>query len=517
MTKRETILGRIEAGRTYLLGLAGKAERYATRYREMGGRLLYVGEDDGGAASQPLGQINYPAINVRQKVASTAYSAPDFAVKCVDRDAAEAVRRALVTTWRQHSVLRTVRQALMSRILSGIGFVAYLWEADRGFVVEHVKAADLFVDPHIQDSTWNSMRWGGRRISLPTWVAEQRYPGIGARTGAESRPSSDRRDSICVDVYWDADTEAEVCGQDVLAVRENPYGRVPIVAMLGDINPESSRNSEFPLGDYDQVIGASEMLRRLQDIMNTAGQHGGGYAWVDGAALDPASREAILRGDHTKVVVLNGLTGDKAMGYTPVMPVNPALLSGMQYIGAGIDADMGVTQYQRGVVSNSPKFATEAMLTQSSSGVRGQVARVEYEEFCSTLAQVQVLLTVAYGDPGIIGPDVWQAFASVEEVRVVEDSASWRDPAMEEQAAMQLFQSVIQAMPTYIQLAQQGLIREIPNAVRFLNDVLLARRGRERESYWLTVEPVQTAQPDTPTQDGTEPTPGVGPEEAVVG
>lgn len=520
MIGKDEILGRIEAGRTYMRGLAAKAERHAARYRELGGRKWFGEDGSGLSMTQPLGQINYPAINTRQKVSATAYSAPDFAVRGPGSEESEAVRQALIASWRERRYLRVTRHALMARILSGMGFVAYLWDTRDGFVLEHVSAKDMFADPHTIDATWNSLRWAGRRITLPGWVAEQRYPGIMDRAGKTGMDAqSDRSDAIRIDVYWDPETEAEVWDGEILDRRPNPYGRVPIVALQGDINPDLTSGGEFALGDYDQVTGAAEMLRRMQDIMNNAAQHGGGYAWVDGAVLDPASREALLSGNYSRPVVLNGSTGDKAIGWTAIQPVNPALLEGMRYISSGIDADMGVTQYQRGVLQHSAKFATEAMMLQSASGVRGAEARTEFEQFCSELAEAQVRLVAEFGDPYAMPPGLWRAFTQVESVRVVEESASWRDPAMEQQSSMQLLNTVSSLMPTFLQMAQMGLLSHVPNLVPLLNDVYRAFKRRELETYWLPVEPAAAADPaagGAPTE-GPQPAPGAGMETVNAG
>ena len=489
MTDQE-VLGRVKAGREFLGSQALKEVRTASRYRTMlGDPTNSTSSVDNG---QPLGQINYPAINARQKVSSTAYTAPDFLVKCGDPENSERVRTVMRSLWTSRGHMRTMKRTLMRRVLSGMAWVTYLWDAKDGFVVDPVRARDLAVDPHVKDETWDTLRWGARRVVLPAWVAEQRYPGLTDRHGIRTKPSADGSDRVEIWTYWDDKLEVEIYDDEVIKRGENLYGEVPILTFQGGIDPEG----EMATGDYDEITGASEMLRRLQMILNDAATHHGGYMWVRSEAVDEAVKQQLMAGNWRGVVPVDGVSGDEAMGYVPAMPLSGAVMDALRYVSNGIDADQGVPQYSRGVVSQPAKFATEAMMVQSSSGARGSEARADYEAFCSRVADRHVRCVGEFGNPEVMGEDLWRAFADVIDVRVIEESASYKDPAAEQAAALQLLQTMQSVYPLFVQAAQAGLVTEVPNLKPLVDDVLRHWRKRELEQYWAAApQPAPQAAP----------------------
>lgn len=514
LTKDQIIIDRVKQGWKHMRPHASKADSAARRYRDPSasglagaGTSAQAPDPTGGARDLPKGEVNYLAINVRQKLSAICFNNPDFAVTCTLADNEKIVREYLRDKWRKGRWARIIEQVYLDRTLSGMGFLAYLWDPTDGFVLEYCAPREMIFDPHTMDTTWNRPRWAGRRIRMPLEDAKARY-GAAIEAGlSDTTPGVivDSPEAIAqvveVDLYWDAQTEAEVFGDRVLRIRPNLYQQVPILVIQGDINPQGP----FALGDYDEAHGAFEMFRDLMRILNRTARHGGGYAWCRKDMIDDSVVDEVVDGTYDGVIPLNGATGEEAFGYTEVMPVSDATLRAIDLVSAGVDADQAVNQYQRGATTRDAKFATQAALEISTSGARAARAQEEFEAFCEEIARRCVEVSRLFGlddragDPTEDETLLWEALCDVDDLRVIRESAAWKDPGVDQQAAMTLLKVVVETYEMFMQAYQAGLVTKVPNLEAYLNDVLRAFRRREQSDYW-----VQPAMPMMPQ-------PGVGP------
>jgi hypothetical protein len=523
LTKKDLILGRLPKGIAFVKrGLSERDNAACKRFldgSEYGATLLGISDYDGIGilpASQETGSVNYLAINIATKVASIAIGDPDFHVEATDDPMMEAdppnkeiARRFLKSLWKAKQWARVSRKALLKRSLSGLGIVAYLWDAEKGPVFEHVRAADFAIDPNVID--WNGPRWAARRIYLPKDEAEERWPGhdfdVMQEKGQSQKgfPSLDaapewkRTDVVELWCYWDALTEAVVYGDVVLEHDDNLYGKIPLLTLEGDLAPES----EFSLGDYDGATGLQAMLARLQAAINDQAEHGGAIPWYNPALLGDAGKEALADGHPSGWLPTQSDPADGAFGIIPSTPINPALLEAFSMVQKGLDSFTGVNEYQRGVISQGAEFATEAALLAQQSGARGNQSRIEFEQFVDRMARAVIDLMVKFG-PSLADQfdendgRLLQACAAVTDICVIESSTTYKNPAYEMQAAIQLVTSL---MP-FIQL---GII----NPQKAATKLIQASGERDAASWLMPLMPPQASVPGLPVP-GAEGTPQGG-------
>ena len=506
-TERKQVTDGIAAARRFMRPRAEKHRDCCRRYIDPSGDGAM--RHDGGVRDMPEGEVNWMAMNIRQKLAVLAYNHPDHICTCSSPDNAQIVRAYLKDAWRAGGWRRIVMQSALDMFISGLGFMGYLWDTT-GFVAEYVAPGDILADPNTVDATWNRLRAGGWTIRMPVEDAKARY---GKEVAGSATVGEDINDGIStinwdapyvsVDLWWTEDSEYEVVGETILK-RPNLYGRVPLLVLQGNLDPRS----HFAVGDYDEALGASELLRKLMNILGFVGRFGNGYPWVRADMLDGDVREAVLEGSHDGVIPITAGTGSDVFGYTPVTPLNPALTEAIRMVSAGVDADQAVDQYSRGAVTRPSSFATEAALQVSAGGARAAQVRANFEEFCEGLSRACVdvsrkfLLDPRKGEPTDAERMIWEALLDCDDVRIVEESTTWRDPGQDLAQAVQVFDLALRAWPTFMQMAQMGLASAVPNLQTMAEDVLRAARRRQTDSYFVPVDPAAMV---------PQATPGVGP------
>jgi hypothetical protein len=514
--KADRLIARIGAGVRFMAPYVKRHSNHARRYVDSVTATLRA---DGEERMQATGIANYIAVNLRHKVAAIAFSTPDFIVSTDDPGAAEVVREFLKASWRKGRWARTARRVLLDRCMSGLGCAAVVWSTLEGVAVEYVRPEDVSVDPNTTDALWQRPRWAARLVAMPMYQARQRYGRNYQRSGrigmlgeydgnlivaadrdsdAEAEAGDEDLRPTYVWVYWDAEEEIEIDASGILNRGPNLYKRVPLHFLPGDVTPVG----EFPDGDYDTAWGLQDQAQRLANALNAAAREGVGRQWLNRAMLDEADIEKLLSGSHQGPVMVTGM-GQDAGGYWTPQPLSPAILDAMQRALNALDAAQGVTEYDRGVVESSPEFATQAVMMQRRSGARSVLLQKEFEAYVDTIANEVVRLTQEFGlDPAQAGPiddrsvTLWKMLASTHEVRVVEESSSYRDPVQDAQTAMQMLTSVVQMFPAFVSAAQAGLVTQVPNLQKFLEDALRALRKRDLREYWVEMPQGEVPQGD---------------------
>lgn len=497
------ITGRIEAGTRFMKPHADKEQRFATRYIDSSAKSL--SQDPETQGTLPVGEVNYMAMNIRQKVSSMAVGAPDFLVRTGDPMNSELIRKDIKDNWRRKKWGAIFRRVLTSRFVGGAGFVTYLWDRKEGFKIEYVHSKDLFMDPNTTYETWSNVRHGGRYIYLPREVAEARYGKVFdppnedpdralEDSGWETRAMREKN-AVKIALYFDEIEQVEMYGDKVLKAKRNWYDRVPIRALIGDPNPHP--DSEFPLSDYDTSLGTFEMYRRMLNVMNNTAANGGGLFWLRSEFIDEAIRQKVVEGTHQGPILVTGLPGNEAVGYTAAQTLSDSVLKSIEMMQRGLSSDQGVNDYDRGVLGNDkPEFATEAALLARRSGSRGTLARIDFEQFIEDLIMEMIRLTQQFGlDPANGEPTdeavaLWEAYKDVLEIRIVEESLGFKDPSLVQQQNMQLMESSLGLVEI---MAAQG---KVPNFIRLYEDTLRSFDRKNTDEYLIPIQlPVPGQEP----------------------
>ncbi|HLK55048.1 MAG TPA: hypothetical protein VKU00_00700, partial [Chthonomonadaceae bacterium] len=315
-------------------------------------------------------------------------------------------------------------------------------------------------------------------------------------------PSPVNRDTVELWCYWDETTEAVLFGSEVLFKGPNLYGQVPLYFLEGEVAPES----EFSLGDYDTATGLQEMLARLQSQINDQAENGGAIGWYNGALLPDGSKQAFEDGRPSGFVEISGGGAEDVFGYVSGQQMSPALLEAFRMAQQGLDSVTGVNEYQRGVINNSVKFATEAAMLANQSGARGNQARIVFEQFIDRVAKAVLKVVLKFG-PALMeeqaSPEDMMLFAAltgVTDICVLEGSTAYKDPVADMQSSLQL----LQVMMPFI---QAGLVNPLP----MITDVFRAFGKRDVGKYVNSQAATQNGMQGAASSVPTQPMPPGGP------
>jgi hypothetical protein len=473
-----------------------RAKRNQNRYR--------FGINAGGVGSSgidvdldtlAIGEPNPVAVNIRLKVANVGIANPDFYVTTDTPEFSEIIRMYTREHWRKKHWTRVTQRALLSRYITGLGLISTTWDRMQGFIPEYIPIEDFWPDPDTTYEEWSNLNWCFRRVWVRRDAAKARYGDkIDATEGTrnlgsvqQSRIKSARiSDSIPIIIYTDANYEIEL-DEDVgkiLGIRPNPWGRVPIRAIIGDPDPLT----EWPMGDYDTISGVAEMHRNLSNQINWTAQNPG-IPCVYAETLDEKSKDAIASGDIPDRIILQGIPMEgqaPPFTWSQPAPLDTSVLTALGLVSNAIDADQGSGQYDRGVIENRAGSATEAAIQANRSTSRSLQNKSALETLLEEISRDLIDATHEFGLDPIQGPVtdeayiLWQAAGEVKEIRVIEESLAYKAPELREQSAIMRLQQAATLAPTLMQIGAR-----IPNLERYLNDVLIAGGKQDTEQYWL--------------------------------
>lgn len=479
LTDDQKIISRIEAAKEAIESHASRDRANCLRYvdpSQEGSQSfgLYSEDPNLGVLDQAVGDVPYLQTNIHTKAAAVAFGNPDWYVDSQQPETAFIVKLYLQSLWTSRKWKRLTEKALIKRCVSGLGCLAYLWDEKTGPELEHVSLSDLFVDPFVTE--WHDLRYAGRTITMPRDEALAKWPdkadelGPGLEEDEGAGADYKRTQGIELDVYWDQTTEAVRYGETLLSKTENLYGKVPLVFLLGDYDPRAT--TEFPQGDMDICGGIAEMRTRLTDVINNQAQHGGTLTLYNAAAFSTKGRQELEDGREQGLLECKDL--EDAIKRVPAEDLSPTVMTAEGRMEAAMDAAQGVNQYMRGVVTQDPKFATQVGATSQMSGARGTQQRLEYEYFLNELATAVLSMTAKFAQATTPEEQILlQAVEAVTEVTAVEQSTSYKDPALETAAAAQDIQLLAPIAPM-VGLNMQALVE----------DYLRARGKRDMSRYF---------------------------------
>ncbi len=399
--------------------------------------LSEYGED------QAIGGVNHTRTNEQTKLDSLAIADPDFHIDSVVPDLVEAQRTLVLAAWNRCRLTWWTRKALLNRNMIGLGILAYLYDKDRGPVFEHVRLTDFAPDPHFTDIT--NLRYATRRIRLPRDIASKLFPQYDrlfmppdneTQSGYDSLGGNRKSNAIEFKVYWDKDTEATMYGSTIVQKGKNHYGKVPLIFLEGDPSPDRDHST----GDYDNVTGLQEGHSMFMEALLSQGMHGGPINLFNRAAFDKKAAQGLEQGRQQGFININGGDFERAIYRVPSEPVNPLMVQGLELLTQAIDEATSVNSPMRGTPLDS-RTATESVQVSNQAGARFAQARIAYELFLAKVAETLIDLIIRFERPDNKEHLVMlQIFSAIKQIRVVETSTAYKDPAAEKQEAATLTQ-----------------------------------------------------------------------------
>lgn len=508
LTPVELVKARISAGKKFTARFSKKDRIASKRFLDsssLQSGLDSVDEpDNDGELPEDLaeGQINYLTLNTIIKTHSITLHDPDFYVKGGDfppelqaqalitgqplPNVTEIVRKRLKEKWDEYERAELARAIFQQQDISGHGFAFFRWDAEKNWNCwEYAQSKDVLLDPHVTSTTWHQLRWAARKIRMPREEFLERYPDKAQEVLDHDmtilEDSRTVRQAIEVTVYWDSTSEYHLHGEEtVLEAGQNLYGRVPLLQMLGEINPLSP----YRLGTFDLASGVQKMHSDLQDQLNAQAKHGGPRVVINAEDETDELAKQFDYGPKEQAIRVQGTPVTDYIGVVEGGGIDAALFQAIDMQAKAADAYCGVNEYMRGVPTSDPKFASQIAAVQQHAGVRGISDQKKYERFLRAMARIDIEMFVDFGnvsDP--LDFEFWQACQMVEDVWVVEASTIFRDPATEQQASMQLFQLALTAVEP------MSMTGSVPNLAELWTDVLRAFNRTDIEKYLIPVAP----------------------------
>ena len=466
----------------------------------------------------PIGQPNYLAINNETKIAAVAMSAPSLHVKVHEDgpdgmpNAGDMVAKAWEMSWEAGNWNRETQAGLQKLGICGLGMLWYRWDVKYGPCFEHVSSKRLFLDPHATNLC--RMDFGGVKVRMSLRKAVQLYDPYGAKgffdgdySGLDVKPGEESKHLDMavrtVSIYFDEETEAHVYNGKVLHKDKNHYERVPLLPIEGFIDP---RERLLPLGDNVFASGLNQQVVDLAALAGNMAKHGGQVTLGDPNAFDVTTKQALQSGASQQIIFTKGPINPQAVPLHRVSAeqLSPAYGEARREAQEALDGIQGVTSAQRGQLVPGVT-ATQSVMAENRSGARPTQARSDYERWLTRMARAYVFLMQKFGGPTEEeqGTEetktLWHAFKAVYEVRVIEGSTSYRNPAADQQAAMQLTTTLSQIYPLFMTLAKEGIVDKVPNLKQVVNDMLRAFSRQNIEQYWVPM-PQQPQQQGDPVQ-----------------
>jgi hypothetical protein len=479
-------------------------------------------------ADVPMGQSNLLTASLLVKVAVVSIKRPDFHVvatkevtdpqtgetkKVSDPESAQIWRAYRQAEWIRKDLQRILQFALLKRYVCGLGTVSESW-ADNGFNLDHVQSWQLRMDPFVKN--WNNPRYAGVQIRMSLTEAAERYINGPFKELVKGNARGDEK-PILIEVYWDKDTEYHVYERERLIPAStlpgrdpyaNLYERVPLRFLMGDQHPGKT---PFPLGDSVLSAGSMADVSDLtSSVVNTA-KHGVGLLLIDtsDAGLKPAQIEAVEKGVQQQALGVDGLNAaDPPAVRIPGEELRPAVLEALRAARDDVLGIIGITQFDLGIVTDEPHLATTVAVTQQKGGARQNQAKVEYENFINIIEKDALSMFVEFGGPyknsrgEVVASQehqiLYEAAQNITEICVIEGSTTYKDIGVQQQQSMQLLQLVMSLMPMMLQLAEIGLLDEVPDVKKLTNQVFRAFDQNQTDQLWV---------PAPKKQQGNQPSP----------
>lgn len=481
----------------------------------------------------PIGQSNLLTATLLVKLAVVAINRPDWHVVAMkpeldpqtseptgkqvpDPESALVWQQYMRDEWDRKGWQRVFLRMLLKRYVCGLGAVRWYW-GEKGIGFEHIQSWDYGVDPFVID--WQNTPYGKCTIRMSLRDAAERYPGckqFKQMMGGDQSSAQCDRQMVLVDIYWDRDTEAHIYGDEWITHKDvaknkdpksNLYNRVPFLFMEGDLHPGKT---PFPIGDAVLAAGAQAQISDFDNSITQTAKAGVGFTLLDtgSGGFDQAQLDALRKGESQQFIGINGLD----INNLPVHRVageelRPSVMQAKKEARDDMLSLIGITDQDLGLFGDAPRFATQVAAAAQKGGARQNQARAEYEVCLNRAASICLWLFTQFGGPykhpetrEVVASDehvaLHEAAQRVTEVKVIEGSTAYKDPNIEQQQSMQVYQLDMQSVATWIQLCQMGIYSEMPDLKKSRERVARAFGVNQTEQIWVSVPKAQGPPPE---------------------
>jgi hypothetical protein len=240
-----------------------------------------------------------------------------------------------------------VRDAIMQRLVVGLGAVCVVGDNQHGWRLQSVSPADLWWDCTTGD------------VMQPKWIAREYRDGDGVRY----------REVWYADVYH----RYKVDSTDV-ETHPNPYGVIPIVLFPAHHIPDTV----YPIGDVELACPQQFILDEIRRAYLNMARRGAGFYAVKRSSIDETELSRLQNPEEVYILV----NEQDAIMPIPTPAPNPEWQALEALAKQDMDALLGVSEYVRGVLpSGRAKFATEVV-----AAVAGQTVRIQSEWYNTKIA-----------------------------------------------------------------------------------------------------------------------------------
>lgn len=371
--------------------------------------------------------------------------------------------------------------------------------------VERVSPFDVYVDP---EATCDyDMKWVAQKVVMPLEEAQQN-PRYRRSARKDLRPDA-ATNPRWRDQATETDRDKSKYDDDVKRVTVWEFYDVRdetmcIFAEFGDDFLVEPQPMPYPfahpfvyLGNYDvpdqfYSLGDLEMLEPLQQELNLTRSamvnHRKKYARAYIArreAFNPESRGVLESDEDNRIVYVDGDDPlDQLIKPIEITPLDPQLYQYSDVIEGDMELVSGVSEYQRGALSETRRTATEASIIQDAANARAAEKLASTEVFIREIAERVLKLAQQYvtGEQyarviGAAGAQLWVPFTRDDidgefDFEVEAGSTQPRNDAFKKQQALQLLNTLSPFVGTTInpQALVEYVLREgfdIKNPERF--------------------------------------------------
>lgn len=401
-------------------------------------------------------------------------------------------------------------------------------------MVERISPFDVFVDPavvRIKDARWIAQRnfvpievakknedWNAKARAALQPVALKRDK---VKVGREGEETYDEAEFVCVWEYYDLIDEkmcvfAEGCDHFLIEPTDTelPFEH-PFVFVANYAIPERF----YPIGDVETIMPLQrELATTRTQMVNDRKRFRRMYLYrPDDLGEDGVA--SLLSGDDNVMIEIEG---DRAFGdiIAPMgtMALPPEFYNQSTMILDDINLVSGISEYQRGAVTEIRRTATEAGMIQDASNARsadklsiieraiGEVARRVVQLAQKNLTTTQVAKII--DENGAIN---WQPFDSED----IEGEFDFEVEAGSTQPQNETFrrQSALQLMDTMAPFIQLGVVDPRRLAEHVLKNGFGVKNPEQFMSQQPSMMPGQPPQPGMPPEAAGLPPQGMPPDQ----
>jgi hypothetical protein len=458
----------------------------------------------------PVGQYNPMTINNETKLAGIATYPPEIKVKAhklqdgqgkpMQVDVPSVVAKMWEQAWVNGGFLREAQAGLQKKGICGLGMAWYRWDSKYGVCYEHIPSKRLFIDPNA--TNLKRLEYGGVRIKMTLRRARRLYDPNGENelfdALLQDESKNHDKEVVTIFLYFDEQEELHVYNGKVITNRDkhnsdNLYRKVPLLPLEGFIDP---RDRLLPLGDNVFASGLNQQVVDLASIASSTAKHGGSITIGDINQFDDAQRAALENGTAQQIIFKKGALNPNAMPLARIPGENlpPAYLTAMQTAESALSSIQGVTVNQRSGTAPG-ESATQALITEGRAGAKPTQEQADYEAWLTEWAKAFIELNQRFGGPTSEDDGttetklIWQCFQAAYEVKVVEGSTCYANPAQSQQSHLQLYTGMVQSFPLWQSMAARGMVEKIPNLESLTDDMYRAFSIQDTDEYWMPAPP----------------------------